>query len=93
MTLKRMLERAAAARLSIEERLDRLNGSQLGTDPAPRALDTIEDVVGGIVASDLSAAIDGLAAIEIPPQRRVVDGGVLTSRSIRGEPPRRDAEP
>jgi hypothetical protein len=85
MTLRRMLERAAAARETFENRLDRLNASEpaVPTVGDPSA----EGTLAAILAADCARALGDLAGLDASPaSEAVIDGQALPARpgSIAG---------
>lgn len=77
MTLRKMLERAAASRAAIEDRTDRLSEARSSVCVGAVPTGSVEDALAGIVTADLLNALSTLAAIEVPAESRIVDGGVL----------------
>jgi hypothetical protein len=83
MTLRRMLERASAARESFEDHLDRLNAVRPDT-ALDRGAVSADDIFSTVVSADLSRALADIAALNAPPACTIVDGGILTSETSEG---------
>jgi hypothetical protein len=80
MTLKRMLERAAAARETFEDRLDRLNEHGPAAPPAVGGDVTAEGTLATILAADCARALGDLAGLETPPAKTVIEASALPAK-------------
>jgi hypothetical protein len=79
MTLRNMLERAAASRAAIDDRTGRLAEARSSVHLRSGTSGTVEDLLAEIVTADLRNALGTLAAMDNPITRVPVDGGVLHS--------------
>ena len=86
MTLLKMLDRAAAARLALDSAIDRLGVSSPSGMSNPVDNVGVVDALDLLVYRDILHAIDELNALEATAPPSFVDGSVLVGPTARDKP-------